>query len=263
MKDYTETSYPKSRLATFDVGTLGRKKHHITGFIEVDITKARKEIKKRIKSGDKISLLSWLIKVIGRTISENRYIHSINYKKRSQIVFNNVDISLPVERVVDGKKVPLAMLIKEVNNKSIEDIYCEINIAKNNIVRDEKDYVLSKSNKFLTSLFFNFPQPLRLLVWKYILRSPFRIKKNMGTALVTTVGLMGNLSGWILPETIHNLSFALGSVTKKPWVVNNEIQIRTILHLTILFDHDVVDGSPAAVFTEKLIKYIESAEELY
>lgn len=49
---------------------------------------------------------------------------------------------------------------------------------------------------------------------------------------------------------------------KKPWVHENRIEIREILNLTILFDHDGVDGSPAARFTDRLVKNIEGAVEL-
>lgn len=263
MEKYNKSTYPKSRVATFDVGKIGMKKHHITGLIEIDITNARKIIKQKIKSGENISLISWLIKVIGRTISENKYIHALNFKRRTQITFNDIDISLPIERNVAGEKVPLVMLIKEVNNKSIEDIFNEIKAGKNKDVNDENDFVLSKrKDKKITGLFFNLPQIFRLLIWKYILKNPFRVKNNMGTVMITNIGILGNISGWILPKSIHNLCFALGSITKKPWIVNNEIVIRNILHLTILFDHDAVDGSPAAKFTEKLVKNIENAKEL-
>lgn len=263
MDNYTKATYPKSRLATFDVGKIGSQKHNITGFIEVDVTKARDIIKKKIKAGENISLLSWLIKVISKTISENKYIHSINYRKRSQIIFNDIDISLPIEKVVNGKKVPLAMLIKSVNKKTIGEIYNEINSSKNKEVKSEKDYVLSDNSKrVLTSVFFNLPQFLRLLVWKHLLKNPFRIKENLGTALITNVGLSSNVPGWILPKSIHNLCFAVGSIVKKPWIVNNKIEIREIMHLTILFDHDVVDGSPAVIFTNNLVKNIELAKEL-
>jgi pyruvate/2-oxoglutarate dehydrogenase complex dihydrolipoamide acyltransferase (E2) component len=56
---------------------------------------------------------------------------------------------------------------------------------------------------------------------------------------------------------MHNLCFALGSIVKKPRVVEHEIRIRDVLHLTILFDHDVVDGIPAARFAARLVKRIE------
>ena len=84
----------------------------------------------------------------------------------------------------------------------------------------------------------------------------------MGTAVITSGGITGRFHGWIIPKSIHNLAFGIGSISKKPWVVKNEIQIRDILNLTILFDHDVVDGAPAARFTAQLVKNIEQSRPL-
>lgn len=262
MDRFIKVSFPKSRLATMDVGKLSRSKHHITGLLEVDITDARKQVKKRVKTGENISLLSWLINIIAQTISEHKYIHSINYRNRSQILFDDVDISLPIEKEVDGDKVPLAMLIKAADKKSISDICREIDRAKSVDIEDEKDYVLSENNNKLNALFFNLPRFLRMIIWKYILNNPFRRKRYMGTAVVTNVGLLSNTSGWIIPKSMHNICFAIGSITKKPWIRNNKIEIRDILHLTLIFDHDSVDGAPAAKFTRSLVKNIESANGL-
>jgi len=41
-------------------------------------------------------------------------------------------------------------------------------------------------------------------------------------------------------------------------VIEDKIEIRKILHTTILFDHDIIDGAPANRFLTKLKEYIES-----
>ncbi len=260
MPDYELYQYPKSRIATFDVGKIGAKKHHIAGFLEIDISSAREKISKYLKTGAKISFTSWMLKVIAVTIADNKNVHAINSKKRTQIVFNDVDISIPIEKIVDGNRVPLATVIRNVNKKTIEEIYNEIHEAKSQSVSSEKDFVLEKrKSNNLNMIFFNLPQWLRMLIWKILLMNPFRRKKNMGTVIVTGIKMTGNTQGWILPKSIHNLCFGIGSVNKKPWIYNNKIEIREILHLTILFDHDVIDGSLAARFTNKLVKNMEQA----
>lgn len=60
----------------------------------------------------------------------------------------------------------------------------------------------------------------------------------MGSVIVTSVAPGLQFPGWILSRSMHNLAFGFGSVVRKPRVV----------HLTVLFDHDVVDGAPAARF---------------
>ena len=263
MKNFRLYHYPKSRLATFDVGRIGYKKHHIIGLVEIDVTSAREKIRDAIKSGRKISFTSWIIKVISSTIIKNDYIHSINYKNRTQVSFNDVDISLPIEKYVEGARVPLAMVIKKTNNKTIDEINEEIQSASKQEISSEKDYVLGKKSfTILNNIFFNLPQFFRMIIWHFLLANPFIRKKNMGTAMVTNIGIAGGASGWILPKSIHNLCFGIGSITKKPWIYMNNVEIREILNLTIIFDHDVVDGVPAARFTSKLIKNIEQAMEL-
>jgi pyruvate/2-oxoglutarate dehydrogenase complex dihydrolipoamide acyltransferase (E2) component len=84
----------------------------------------------------------------------------------------------------------------------------------------------------------------------------------MGTVMITSVGSVARVPGWILPRSIHNLSLALGSVVKKPWVVGQGIAAQDILHLTVLFDHDVIDGAPAARFVADLVRRMEAGAGL-
>ncbi len=204
-----------------------------------------------------------MVKVIGTTIEAHKYIHAINFKGRKQIIFDDIDISMPIEKEVDGIKVPLAMVIGKVNKKSIESINREIKQAKSQKVDSEIDYVLnSESQNNVNKIFFNLPQFIRLIIWKFILLNPFTKKKNMGTVMMTNIGMSGKFPGWIIPKSIHNLCFGIGTIMKKPWINNNAIAIRDVMHLTILFDHDAVDGSTAARFTNALVRNIESAIEL-
>jgi pyruvate/2-oxoglutarate dehydrogenase complex dihydrolipoamide acyltransferase (E2) component len=99
-----------------------------------------------------------------------------------------------------------------------------------------------------TSTFTDFPLVLTPLGY---------LPNTMGTALITSVGTAGHLSKWVIPKAMHNLCFALGPILKKPWVVANRIEIRDILHLTVLIDHDVVDGAPAARLVARLLGRIQ------
>jgi hypothetical protein len=50
----------------------------------------------------------------------------------------------------------------------------------------------------------------------------------------------------------------VGGIGEKPGVVDGQIALREYLSLTISFDHDIIDGAPAARFTERLKELIES-----
>lgn len=50
----------------------------------------------------------------------------------------------------------------------------------------------------------------------------------------------------------------VGGIGEKPGVVDGQIAIRDYLSLTISSDHDIIDGAPAARFTQRLKDLIES-----
>ena len=54
----------------------------------------------------------------------------------------------------------------------------------------------------------------------------------------------------------------LGGIATKPAVVDGQIVPREMLSVTLSFDHDVVDGAPAARFVERLKKLAEGAAGL-
>lgn len=263
MENYKTSAYPNSRFATFDVGVIGGKKHHVVGLLEVDVTFAKEKISAGIKAGKQIGFTAWIIKVVADTIAADKSIYAINTKKNKQIIFEDIDISAPFEKLVNGIKVPLAAVIRKADKKTLSEIHAEIQSFIKQDVKTEGEYVLGQQgNNFAQKLFFNMPQWIRLIVWRFLLRNPFSIKKNMGTVMITNVGTAGNISGWIIPKSLHNISFGIGSINKKPWVHNGNIEVRKIMHITILFDHDVVDGAPAARFTANLKKNIERAAGL-
>ena len=259
-KDKHQVSpYPASRIATVDLGQVALRKHHIAGLLEVDVTNALTRLKEQSKAKQGVSFFAWFVKLIGAVVAENRYVHAMSRGKKSTVVFDDVDISIVVERKVEGVRVPLPLVIRRANEKSVDDIYTEIRAAQKQAILNEGNYVLSENrvSRSAMKLYYALPQRLRLFLLNRILRNPFRRKNMMGTVMVTSIGSAGTLPGWIIPKAMHNLCFALGSIVKKPRVVENEIRIRDILHLTILFDHDVVDGIPAARFAARLVERIE------
>lgn len=54
----------------------------------------------------------------------------------------------------------------------------------------------------------------------------------------------------------------MGGISQKPGVHEGEIAIRDYLDLTVSFDHDVVDGAPAARFTQTFRTLLEDAHGL-
>jgi pyruvate/2-oxoglutarate dehydrogenase complex dihydrolipoamide acyltransferase (E2) component len=98
----------------------------------------------------------------------------------------------------------------------------------------------------------------RMFYW-LLLKNPQRLKQYSGTCLVTAVGMFGHGGGWGLGFlAMHTLCLTVGGIAQKPGVVEGRIEIREYLSLTITFDHDIVDGAPAARFAQRLKELLES-----
>jgi pyruvate/2-oxoglutarate dehydrogenase complex dihydrolipoamide acyltransferase (E2) component len=56
---------------------------------------------------------------------------------------------------------------------------------------------------------------------------------------------------------MHTLGVTLGGIAEKPVVIDGQIEVRERLSITVTFDHDIIDGAPAARFTERFKDLIE------
>jgi pyruvate/2-oxoglutarate dehydrogenase complex dihydrolipoamide acyltransferase (E2) component len=243
------------------LGRIGLGKHHVKALLEVDVTEARKLIKQNRHTGRKISFFAWLIKVIADCVVLHPPIAGINHAKSNKVlVFDDVDISIVVEKNINGAQVPLPYVIRKADQKTLYDIYEEIESAKSETIENEGNYVLGeKYSATGMRLFVHLPQWLRLIMLRvFILNNPQRLKSIMGTVMITTVGMVGHTHGWIIPFSMHPVCLAFGSLNEQPLVYRGEIHKREILHLTILIDHDVIDGVPAARFVDELVKRLET-----
>jgi chloramphenicol O-acetyltransferase len=252
--------YPSSRRFTFDVGRIGREKHHVKALIEVDVTDARGKIRQNRQSGKKASFLAWLIKIIADCVALHPPINGIKRPRGNKVlVFNDVDISIVIEKEINGTRVPIPYVIRKADQKTLYQIYSEIETAKSQIIEDEGDYVLGeRRNPLGIKLFTKLPQWLRLSLMRiFVLNNPQRYKDMMGNVMVTTSGMVGHTRGWIMPFSIHPLCLAFGSLNEQAAVYHDDIKIREILHLTVLIDHDVIDGVPAAKFVDDLVRKLE------
>ncbi|HAG09730.1 MAG TPA: hypothetical protein DCK87_09280, partial [Desulfotomaculum sp.] len=101
---YIIKNFPSSRQATIDVGYIGLRKHHIKALIELDVTRARELIKNyRNQKKEEISFTAWILKCISQAIVENKSVHAIRKGKNKLIIFDDLDISIVVEKEVNGE----------------------------------------------------------------------------------------------------------------------------------------------------------------
>ena len=92
-----------------------------------------------------------------------------------------------------------------------------------------------------------------------IRRDPTISVSIIGTVGITSVGMFAKgHSGWGFAPIMYGLGLIVGGTTRRPVEAEGRIELREILNLTVMFDHDVIDGAPAARFARRLVELIES-----
>lgn len=265
---YEEREFPSFRNPTVDTLGLGIKRHHVPLFFEIDVTDSRRRLRGlREETGERISFTGWVTTCIGRAVSDHKPVHAARKGRRKLILFDDVDISVVLERTVGpnggrhADTLPMPYVVRRANEKSVRAIHDELRAAREAPLDRGEVRLGGGGNGRAARMFAMMPGFLRYLVlWRRLARDPFFAKKTMGTVVVTSIGSAGKSGdyGWAIPIGIHPLIIALGSVARKPGVVGDAIEIREYLSVTVLFDHDVIDGAPAARFVQRLKELCET-----
>lgn len=246
------------RRAWLNALDLSGPTHWMYGLLEVDVTVPRGMIAEhKAHTAEAFSFTGFLVACLARAVDENKEVQAY-LKGRSQIImFDDVNVGVMVENASEGKRSLMGHIIRGANRKTYRQIHDEIRAVQSAPAPPSR----GMPGWFRTLMLL--PRPLSSLVRALLAlatrRDPTIRVSASGTVFVTAVGMFGKgHSGWGIATTPHSLGLVVGSTAWKPAVVDGRIEPRQILHLTVLFDHDVVDGAPAARFTRRLIELIES-----
>jgi pyruvate/2-oxoglutarate dehydrogenase complex dihydrolipoamide acyltransferase (E2) component len=256
---YEVKPFPLARRMIVDSGRSRRRRHLIQALVEVDVTEARRLLQAhKAQTGEALSFTAFIISCLGKAVDQNRYLHAQRDFWGRLILFEEVDCATAIEIEFQGQKFPLTHVIRAVNKRSFRSIHDEIRAIQANPQRSG-----SLQNQRLLSAFLLLPPFARDLIYRFIVRSPRLSKQWAGTVFVSAVGMYGNGGGWdIGVGSLHTISVLLGGIGQKPGVVDGQIAVREYLSVTIEFDHDIVDGAPAARFVQRFKAFIERGEGL-
>ena len=133
----THRPYPKLRNFILDVMAEGRRKNTINMLFETELTPIRHQLAQyATQGGERISLTTYIAKSLACAVDEDKAIHAYRHGKSKLVVFDDVDLSILVERDIDGSTMPLTLIVRAANHKCISDIAQEIQAAKTAPVGD-------------------------------------------------------------------------------------------------------------------------------
>ncbi len=229
------------------------------GLFEADVTDARRKLQSyKETTGESISFTGWIAACVGKAVGENKQVHALMIGKHF-VIFDDVNINILIETVIEGHPYPVNYILKSANNKTVMEISREIRDAQ---MKKEEDYTEAEENRGIRVL-LSAPKFLRdLLFWRKVRKNPMFIKEKMGTVALTSIGRFARSGGWAIPLGLHALNIAVGGISEKPRLVDSQVEKREYLALTVTLDHDVVDGAPATRFVARLVELLEESHGL-
>jgi pyruvate/2-oxoglutarate dehydrogenase complex dihydrolipoamide acyltransferase (E2) component len=250
---YKVVPYPKiQRLLGVWLHAL-RRKPMFHFLLEVDVTRARQYMREhKATTGEALSFTAFLIACLGKAVDEHKAVHAYRKGRKQLVLFEDVDVETQIEREAAGQVQNITYIIRAANRKTFREIHHEIRAAQ---VADVAQ-ALERFNALEWLLFL--PSFLSSSFLSWVLRYPRILKRYGGTVGSAAVGMFEDGAGWAIPiGHPQSLMMTVGSIGLKPGVVDGSIAIREYLSLTMSFDHEMINGAPAARFIRRLRELIE------
>ncbi len=255
---FTVHPFPASRRLVLDAMHAGSRKHMIHGLVEFDVTEPRRLLREyKERTGESLSFTAFVLHCVGAAVAQDKMVHACKDWRGRLVLFDDVDVNTIIEIELEERRFPLACVVRAVNRRSVGELHDEIRAIQKNPQRSHGEGTFN-----LMRWYVRLPGFLRGLAYRILPLNPHWLKRIGGTASVTAVGMFGEGGGWGIPIPLYTLNLTLGGIATKPGIVEGRIEPREFLSVTLSFDHDIVDGAPAARFAERLRGLIEGAHGL-
>ena len=204
---------------------------HVTSYIEVDVTNLvnwRNENKENFqeKYNQKLTFTPVFVQAVAKAIVDFPMIN-VSVDEKNIIVHNDIHIGMATALPNGNLIVPV---VRNANEKDLAALATDVNYLAD----------ASRNNKL----------------------KPEEIQGS--TFTISNVGTFGSLMGTPIINQPEVAILALGIIKKRPEVITtekgDEIAIRSMMYLSLSFDHRVVDGFLGGSFLRKIGDYLEQFE---
>ena len=143
----------------------------------------------------------------------------------------------------------------------MREITDEIRTAQEKKIDDTEQ--LTRGTSTYMAFYALLPRFFRRFVIRTVITNPFRLKKLIGTVGITSLGMfMKGQGGWAIPFPDKTLNIALGGIKEDAVLRDGKLKERKLLCTTFLFDHNIVDGAPAARLVSRATELMGDAAYL-
>lgn len=201
---------------------------HVTAYVEADLTEMvnwrnANKIQFREKYGDKLTFTPLFVEAVAKAVKDFPMIN-VSVDGSNIIVKEDINIGMATALPNGNLIVPV---VRNADKKDLNQLAVEINALTSK----------ARENKL----------------------SGDDIKG--GTFTISNVGTFGSLMGTPIINQPEVAILAMGIIKKRPEVVEtkrgDEIAIRSMMYLSLSFDHRAVDGFLAGSFLRRVADYLE------
>jgi 2-oxoglutarate dehydrogenase E2 component (dihydrolipoamide succinyltransferase) len=201
---------------------------HVTSYIEVDVTNLvnwRNEVKDLFqeKYNEKLTFTPIFVDAVARAIQDFPMIN-VSGEEKTIVVHHDINVGMATALPNGNLIVPV---VKNANEKDLAALAKDVNYLAES----------SRNNKL----------------------KPDDVKGS--TFTISNVGTFGSLMGTPIINQPEVAILALGIIKKRPEVITtakgDEIAIRSMMYLSLSFDHRVVDGFLGGSFLRRVGDYLE------
>ncbi|MGA7162113.1 MAG: dihydrolipoamide acetyltransferase family protein [Bacteroidota bacterium] len=79
-----------------------------------------------------------------------------------------------------------------------------------------------------------------------------------GTFTITNPGIFGNLFGFPIINQPQVAILGVGAIKKRPVVIDDGIAIRSMVYISMSYDHRIIDGALGGMFLQRIVEYLEN-----
>ncbi|MBN2697957.1 MAG: 2-oxo acid dehydrogenase subunit E2 [Bacteroidales bacterium] len=253
-KGYTSERLGFNRKMVAASASVTARKNTIHSVAQVDITEPRRLIKAYFeKTGEKLSFTAYIVYCLAQVVKEHPHLNAFIRRNRL-ITLEDVTVSVLVEREFGGEKVPEPVSIRAAQNLTYRQISKQIRDAQKNVSKG-----LGESSGMG---WIRFIPKFLLKTFVRIAARNIKMAMRYGEVAVTAVGMFSREPVWFIPHGSGTVLITVGSIEQKTVFINDRHEVREFLCLTGSFDHDIVDGAPAARFMNQFLETVGSGKYL-
>ena len=246
--------FPANRRVVTAGMRAGRSKMPMYGLVDVDVTTANRLLASHEPPS---SLTAFVVATVARAVAAHPEVHAYRNWRGQLVIHRYVDVATMVEIPTRQGLFAIPHVIRDADVRGVPEITAELRRVKLEPATSFSTRWLERAGPAATRI------PGALPAMYAVMARSAGIRQHVGTVAVTSVGMFAGGGGFgITPLSLMSAGVVVGGMSQRPRVVDGQIAIRDVLDLTLVIDHNVVDGAPAARFAAEFRDLLESAAVL-